>query len=369
MTEAKEEVQTVKLVEVVPLPYNVSGRLESELDQMLRTDMGRAEKGLYKIDPILVRRLIEEEIQKYKEKNPWAKYMLVDGYKRWEAARELGWHNIRAIITDMTLDEALEFNYKKNKIRGTVDPLKEAIYFRYLTEVRKIPAEKIADNFGMSIRRVYQIFSRLKGVEPLKKIFGESAFTSIVRNKKIEPWHLEILGSVEEPKKQEELAKLMIEAELSGREAEVAREAVEKGLPPEKTVKLLKKAKHEKLTPKEAKVVVEAIAKKPEVETLLELPKPKLVEEAKKIITPPPPPPSPEEIRERLIKELEDYYPPIIIDYAYTRYKGEHLKEVIKASIFYMFWEKLTEAQREEVMEKAMKEVEEKGKFVEPVIG
>jgi hypothetical protein len=36
--------------------------------------------------------------------------------------------------------------------------------------------------------------------EPLKKIFGESAFTSIVRDKKLDPWHLEILGSIEEPK-------------------------------------------------------------------------------------------------------------------------------------------------------------------------
>ena len=42
MTEAKEEVQTVKLVEVVPLPYNVSGRLDSELDQMLARARARA---------------------------------------------------------------------------------------------------------------------------------------------------------------------------------------------------------------------------------------------------------------------------------------------------------------------------------------
>jgi ParB family chromosome partitioning protein len=329
--------------------------------------MGRAEKGLYKIDPILVRRLTDEEIQKYKEKNPWAKFMLVDGYKRWEAARELGWHNIRAIITDITLDEALEFNYKKNKIRGTVDPLKEATYFRYLAEVRKMPAEKIADNFGLSIRRVYQVLSRLKGVEPLKKIFGESAFTSIVRNKKIEPWHLEILGSVEEPKKQEELAKLMVEAELSGREAEVAREAVEKGLPPEKTVKLLKKAKHEKLTPKEAKVVVEAIAKKPEVETLLELPKPKLVEEAQKIITPPPPPPSPEEELLKKFSEEKRHYPKIMVDYVCTRYRGERLKDVLRA-VVWLLWSQLDEAKREETVQKAILMGGEKG-FEEPIVG
>ena len=92
---------------------------------------------------------------------------------------------------------------------------------------------------ALKSRRVYQILDRIKGVEPLKN-FGESAFTSIVRNKKIEPWHLEILGSVEEPKKQEELAKLMVEAELSGREAEVAKETIEKGLLLKKPLRLLR---------------------------------------------------------------------------------------------------------------------------------
>jgi ParB/RepB/Spo0J family partition protein len=366
MTEAKEEVQTIKLVEVIPLPYNVSGRLDSELDQMLRTDMGRAEKGLYKIDPILVRRLTEEEIQKYKEKNPWAKFMLVDGYKRWEAARELGWHNIRAIITDMTLDEALELNYKKNKIRGTVDPLKEATYFRYLAEVRKMPAEKIADNFGMSIRRVYQILSRLKGVEPLKKIFGEIDFTSIVRDKKIEPFHLEILGSVEEPKKQEQLAKLMVEAKLGEREAEVAKEAIEKGLPPEKTIKIIGKTKEEKLAPKEAKVVVEAIAKKPEAEAILQLPKEKLIEEARKVVVPPPPP-SPEEELLKKFSEEKRHYPKIMVDYVCTRYRGERLKDVLRA-VVWLLWSQLDEAKREETVQKAISMGGEKG-FEEPIVG
>jgi ParB/RepB/Spo0J family partition protein len=362
MAEAKEEVQTIKLVEVVPLPYNVSGRLDSELDQMLRTDMGRAEKGLYKIDPILVRRLTEEEIQKYKEKNPWAKFMLVDGYKRWEAARELGWHNIRAIITDTTLDEALEFNYKKNKIRGTVDPLRESAYFTELS--KKMTVDKIAEKFGMSPRRVLQILSRLRIYDEtrqtIKKLHSETGFTMLAP-------HYEVLGTVEKPEIQKQLATVIAKEELSRREAEVAKEAIEKGLPPEKTVKLLKKAKHEKLTPKEAKVVVEAIAKKPEVETLLELPKPKLVEEAQKIITPPPPPPSPEEELLKKFSEEKRHYPKIMVDYVCTRYRGERLKDVLRA-VVWLLWSQLDEAKREETVQKAILMGGEKG-FEEPIVG
>ena len=358
MTEAKEEVQTIKLVEVVPLPYNVSGRLDSELDQMLRTDMGRAEKGLYKIDPILVRRLTEEEIQKYKEKNPWAKFMLVDGYKRWEAARELGWHNIRAIITDMTLDEALEFNYKKNKIRGTVDPLRESAYFTELS--KKMTVDKIAEKFGMSPRRVLQILSRLRIYDEtrqtIKKLHSETGFTMLAP-------HYEVLGTVEKPEIQKQLATVIAKEELSRREAEVAKEAIEKGLPPEKTVKLLKKAKHEKLTPKEAKVVVEAIAKKPEVETLLELPKPKLVEEAKKITTPPP---KPEEIAYEKAMEAKQCYPATMVGYIYERYKGEHFQDVLKAATW-LLWSKLTEEEREKNTAEAIK-LGSRG-FKEPISG
>jgi hypothetical protein len=41
-------------------------------------------------------------------------------------------------------------------------------------------------------------------------------------------------------------------------------------------------------------------------------------------------------------------------------------KDVVKATVFHAFWNMLTEAQREEAVQKAIKEVEEKGKFVEP---
>jgi Asp-tRNA(Asn)/Glu-tRNA(Gln) amidotransferase B subunit len=109
----------------------------------------------------------------------------------------------------------------------------------------------------------------------------------------LSPTHYEILGSIPEPEKQKQMAEIIAKEELSVREAEIAKTAIEKGLPPEKTVKIVKTVKREKLAPKEAKVVVEALAKKPEAETLLELPKPKLVEEAKKIVTPPPTPPAP----------------------------------------------------------------------------
>ncbi|MEM3553983.1 MAG: hypothetical protein QW658_03390, partial [Candidatus Bathyarchaeia archaeon] len=66
--------------------------------------------------------------------------------------------------------------------------------------------------------------------------------------------------------------------------------------------------------------------------------------------------------------ELKEHYPMILIDYIYTRYKGKYLKDVIKASIFIVFWEKLTEEQREEVAQRAIKMAGERG-FEQPIVG
>jgi ParB-like chromosome segregation protein Spo0J len=210
---------------------------------------------------------------------------------------ELGWHEIRAVITDMTLDEAREFNYKKNKIRGTVDPMREAAYFRYLRDVKKMTVDQIAEKFGMSHREVERTLSWFCVSPEEKTLLGGVTALS--------PLHYEIVGSVPEPEKQKALAQVIAKEELSTREAQIAKAAIEKGLPPEKKVKVVKTVKREKLAPKEAKVVVEALAKKPEAETLLELPKPKLIEEAKKIVTPPPMPTPPKPIEEIALTELK----------------------------------------------------------------
>jgi hypothetical protein len=52
----------------------------------------------------------------------------------------------------------------------------------------------------------------------------------------------------------------------------------------------------------------------------------------------------------------------------FTRYRGKLLKDVIKAVIWVAWWKKLTEAEREEVVQEAVKMVGEKG-YEEPVVG
>jgi ParB/RepB/Spo0J family partition protein len=209
-----------------------------EEDMMLRTDMTRIEsKGLYKIDPILVRKLTTEEIAEIKAKQPWsqAQYQIIDGHSRFYAARELGWSQIRARVIEATLEEALSINYKKNKARGKIDPMREAVYFKHLNEDLQMTQDKIADMFGISQKRVSEIIKRTKISREARRIIIPRG----IMGKSLSGKHLEIISSVPE-EKQPALVEAIVEGGLSRREAEKAKEAIEKGLPVEKAIEAAK---------------------------------------------------------------------------------------------------------------------------------
>ncbi|MEM3427660.1 MAG: hypothetical protein QW212_05245, partial [Nitrososphaerales archaeon] len=169
---------------------------------------------------------------------------------------------------------------------------------------------------------------------------------------------------VEKEARKKILQKAFTGQPLSGKHIEVIA-----SLPEDKQPKLVETITEKGLSAKEARKVAKALVTKPEVaERILELPKPKLVEEAEKIVTPPIKPKTPEEAAYERVMELKEHYPMILIDYIYTRYKGKYLKDVIKASIFIVFWEKLTEEQREEVAQRAIKMAGERG-FEQPIVG
>lgn len=233
--ETEEKIVLVPLQFIKPLPLNVTA-IGREEDEMLRTEMTRIEsKGLYKIDPILIRKMTPKEIEEAKQKYPWAKYEIIDGHTRWLAAQELGWNQIRAIIIDVSREEAYRINYQKNKVRGKVDPLKEAMYFKHLNEDLYLTQDKIAEMFGISQKRVSEIIKRTKVGREARRIIIPRG----IMGKPVSGKHLEIIASVPE-EKQPILVEAIVEGGLSRREAEKAKEAIEKGLPKEEAVKVAK---------------------------------------------------------------------------------------------------------------------------------
>jgi ParB/RepB/Spo0J family partition protein len=251
--EKEAKIWLIPLRKIKPLPLNVN-IIDHETDKMLLEDMRRNPEG---IDPIIVRRLTPEEREASKEKYPFAEYEIIDGHKRFANAQLLHWDTIPARVLEVSREEAFETNYRKNRERGTVDPMAEALYFKHLYIDQKMKAEEIASKFNLSEDYVRKVLARV-GIKPevARRIMMEARAGHQLTGK-----HLEAIAKAPE-EKQEKVVEAIIKKGLSA---------------------------------KEAKLVVNALTKKPEAEALLELPKPKLIEEARKIVMPPPASPKPEE--------------------------------------------------------------------------
>lgn len=317
---AKIELIPVRAIKPSPVQLVV---INPEVERALLEDM---RKGVDSIDPIRVRRLTPEEIEECKAKYPHAIYEVIDGHKRLRNAELLHWEQIKAIVMDVSREEAYEIAYRKNRERGLIDPMLEALYFKHLYIDLKLPAYKIAEKFNLSESYVRKVIARVR-IEPeaVRKIVRQTIVGKPLKGK-----HLDAIATA----------------------------------PPEAQPKLAEKVVEEKLSPKEAEIVVQAVTQKPEI---LTLPKPKLVEEARKIVVSPPVTKPPEEVILERAKEVGKHYPPIVVDYVITRYKGKYLEDVLKA-IFWLLWSKLDEASMENVTAEAIKMAGEKG-FEQPVVG
>jgi ParB-like chromosome segregation protein Spo0J len=159
VSERESEIVLLPLNAIRPAPFNMT-LMQPHEEEMLREEMRLESKGLEKIDPILVRRLTAEEIEKTKDKYPYAKYEIVDGHTRFRIAQELNWTSIKARVIVATWDQALDMAYRKNKERGTIDPLKEAQYFKYLVQDKKTPPYEVAEQFQMKVEDVQRILAK-----------------------------------------------------------------------------------------------------------------------------------------------------------------------------------------------------------------
>jgi len=316
---AKIELIPVRAIKPSPVQLVV---INPEVERALLEDM---RKGVDSIDPIRVRRLTPEEIEECKAKYPHAIYEVIDGHKRLRNAELLHWEQIKAIVMDVSREEAYEIAYRKNRERGLIDPMLEALYFKHLYIDLKLPAYKIAEKFNLSESYVRKVIARVR-IEPeaVRKIVRQTIVGKPLKGK-----HLDAIATA----------------------------------PPEAQPKLAEKVVEEKLSPKEAKIVAQAVTKKPEI---LALPKPKLIEEAEKIVSPPIEKP-PEEIALERFKEVGKHYPTIIVGYVASKYTGKYLEDVLKA-IFWLLWQKLDETSRENITAEAIKMAGEKG-FEQPIVG
>lgn len=97
----------------------------------------------------------------FSEKTITDRFVIVDGEHRWRAAKELGWKEIRCEVQLIIEDDAKALCYRRNRERGNIDPMKEAVLFK--TEIDKKRKQKdIADKYGVDQTTVSRRLSLLK---------------------------------------------------------------------------------------------------------------------------------------------------------------------------------------------------------------
>lgn len=77
-------------------------------------------------------------------------YQLVAGERRWRAARIAGLTEVPVIIKELTDEETIEIAMVENLQREDLNPLEEALGYRYMMDELKITQEEAAEKVGKS---------------------------------------------------------------------------------------------------------------------------------------------------------------------------------------------------------------------------
>jgi len=120
-TRLKSVLETTEIVEAIPVKSIVPSRfpLRSDLGDISSLASSISKSGL--LEPIIVRPLD-------------TKFEIVAGHRRFEACRKNRYHEIPAIVKELTDKEAYAVSLEENLQRQTLDPLEEAASFRFYTE-------------------------------------------------------------------------------------------------------------------------------------------------------------------------------------------------------------------------------------------
>jgi len=195
--------------------------MEPETFESLKQDM--LENGAYGIKPIDIFPVgLDRSLGQ-------VVYQISDGHHRYRAAQALKWLKVRAEIHDgMTEAQAKVLNYRRNRERGKLNPIKEAqLFFEEWEKGKgKLTQEQLAKKYGISQQLVSERLGLLTDTGP--------ALQELVEKRELLVTHAEeIYHAVVKPEVQETVARVVSEEKLSPEQTKQLAEAVAT-VPPEK---------------------------------------------------------------------------------------------------------------------------------------
>lgn len=138
-------------------------------------------------------------------------YQLVAGERRWRAARIAGLTEVPVVIKELSDEEFIEIAMIENLQREDLNPLEEALGYRYMMDELGITQEQAAEKVGKSRPAVANALRLLKLPDEVQEM---------IKNNLISPGHARALLGFDSEDMIIQTAKLIVKDDLSVREVE-----------------------------------------------------------------------------------------------------------------------------------------------------
>jgi len=194
-TAANEELREVDIDLIEP--NNVQPR--TRFDETQLEELAQSIKINGVVQPILVR------------KTNGGRYQIVAGERRWRAAQRAGLQRIPSVIRDVPDDKMLELALIENIQRQELNAIEEAYAYKRLIETFNLTQETVAQRVGRDRTFVTNYLRLLRLPEDIQLLLEES---------KLSMGHARALLGLDDAEKQRQVARGIIDRNLSVRETE-----------------------------------------------------------------------------------------------------------------------------------------------------
>ncbi len=192
----------VKLLDIEP--NRDQPRKQFDEDALAELSDSIAQHGV--LQPLLVRPM------------PDGGYQLVAGERRWRASRMAGLTEVPVVIRDLTDAQVAELALVENLQRENLNPLEEANGYKELSDKFGYTQEKISEIVGKSRPSIANALRLLNLPEDVQTMVSDGSLSM---------GHARAILSLDDDKMKTDLAKLVIQNDLSVRETErIARNMV-----------------------------------------------------------------------------------------------------------------------------------------------
>ena len=192
---ANEELREVDIDLIEP--NNVQPR--TRFDETQLEELAQSIKANGVVQPILVR------------KTNGGRYQIVAGERRWRAAQRAGLQRIPSVIRDVPDDKMLELALIENIQRQELNAIEEAYAYKRLIETFNLTQETVAQRVGRDRTFVTNYLRLLRLPEDIQLLVEEN---------KLSMGHARALLGIDDADKQREIARSIIDRNLSVRDTE-----------------------------------------------------------------------------------------------------------------------------------------------------